>query len=52
MYEKLKPCIMGSKKKKAAAVGGYCQEKVNTSFTGAVRHCSMQTFLCKRAWTL
>lgn len=27
------------KKKKAAAVGGYCWEKVNTSFTGAVRHC-------------
>lgn len=38
-YEKLKPCIMGSKEKKAAAVDGYCWERVNTSFTGAVRHC-------------
>lgn len=38
-YEKSKPCIMGSKEKKAAAVDGYCWERVNTSFTGAVRHC-------------
>lgn len=41
--KKLKPCITGCKekktKKKAAAVDGYCWENVNTSFTGAVRHC-------------
>lgn len=47
---------MGSKEK-SAAVGAYCWENVNTSFTGAVRHCQhadlslqvcMDTVICSQ----